>query len=93
MWVCAWSATAPLTQVHVDSSRALEIRHVLVNCVQDLLLHLCDGVAVQHLDGDLWAVLVVRIHAVQDLRWRAKRPVSEVNRRAVHTTVTLVVGR
>lgn len=55
------------TQVHVDGTRPLRIRHVLVNGVQDLLLHLGDGVTVQHLHWNLWAVFVVGVHTVEDL--------------------------
>lgn len=56
-----------LTEVHVCSPRPQRERHVLVHGIQDLLLHLRNGVTVQHLDRDLWAVLVVRVHAAQRL--------------------------
>lgn len=55
------------TEVHVDGARPLGVGHVLVHSVQDLLLHLCDGVTVQHLYWNLGTVFVVRIDAVQDL--------------------------
>lgn len=44
------------------------VGHVLVDGVQDLLLHLADGVAVEHLHLDLWALLVLRVDAVHHLR-------------------------
>lgn len=62
---CVWEGVCwRHTEVHVDSTRPLGVGHVLVNSVQDLLLHLCDGVTVQHLDWNLWTVFVVRIDAV-----------------------------
>lgn len=65
-------AFAAVTEVHVDSARPLGVRHVLVNGVQDLLLDLGDGVAVQHLHRNLRAVFIVRVHAVQDLSGRQR---------------------
>lgn len=65
------------TQVHVDGAGPLGVGHVLVNGVQDLLLHLCDGVAVEHLHRNLWAVFVVRIDAVQDLGGGGENEVTE----------------
>ena len=58
------------TQVHVDSTRPLRVGHVLVDGVEYLLLHLGDGVTVQHLDWNLRAVFVVGVHAVQNLGCR-----------------------
>lgn len=55
------------TEVHVDGTWPLRIGHVLVNRVQYLLLYLGDGVAVQHLDRNLWAVLIVWVHTIQGL--------------------------
>lgn len=46
----------------------MRMRHVLVNGVQDLLLHLAEGVAVEHLHLDLRALLVLRVDAVHHLR-------------------------
>lgn len=57
-----------LTQVHVRGLLPVGVGHVLVDGVQDLLLHLADGVTVQHLHLDLWALLVVRVDAVHHLR-------------------------
>lgn len=56
-----------LTQVHVSSFGSLGIGHPLVDSVQQLLFHLCDGVTVQHLDRDLRGILVLRVHAVEGL--------------------------
>lgn len=61
---------AAVTEVHVDGAGPLGVGHVLVHGVQDLLLDLGDGVAVQHLHRDLRAVFIVRVHAVQDLSCR-----------------------
>lgn len=57
-----------LTQVHVSSFGSLRIGHTLVDSVQQLLLHLSDGVAVQHLDRDLWGILILRVHTVEGLQ-------------------------
>jgi len=66
--VCAGGYTCVFhTEVHVDGAWPLRIGHVLVNGVQYLLLHLGDGVTVEHLDGNLWTVLVVGVHTVQGL--------------------------
>jgi len=43
------------------------VRDVLVDGIQDLLLHLADGVTVQHFDLDLWALLVLWMDAVHHL--------------------------
>lgn len=56
-----------LTQVHVSGFGSLGIGHPLVDSVQQLLFHLRDGVAVQHLDRDLRGILVLGIHAVEGL--------------------------
>lgn len=42
--------------------------HVPTDSIQDFLLHLGDGVTVEHLDGELRAVLVVWVHTAQSLR-------------------------
>lgn len=42
--------------------------HVLVDGIEDLLLHLADGVTVQHLHLDLWAFLILRMDAVHHLK-------------------------
>lgn len=55
------------TKIHVYSTWSLRIGHVLVNSVQYLLLHLGNGVTVQHLHRNLRTVLVVWVHTVQDL--------------------------
>lgn len=52
------------TEVHVDSTWPLRIGHVLVNSIQYLLLHLGDGVTVQHLYWNLWTVFIVWVHTV-----------------------------
>ena len=56
-----------LTQVHVSSFGSLGIGHSLVDSIQQLLFHLRDGVAIQHLDRDLRGVLILRVHAVEGL--------------------------
>lgn len=43
------------------------VRDVLVDGVQDFLLHLADGITVQHLHLDLWAFLILRMDAVHHL--------------------------
>lgn len=55
------------TQVHVNRSWSLGVGDILVHGIEDLLFDLSDGITVQHLHRDLWAVLVVWVHAVQDL--------------------------
>lgn len=61
------------TEVHVHSTGALGIGHVLVNRVKYLLLHLGDGITVEHLYWNLRTVLVVWVHTVQDLYCVDKR--------------------
>lgn len=56
-----------LTEIHVCSPRSLWVGHVLVHRIQDLLLYLGNGVTVEHLDRDFWAVLIVRVHTAQRL--------------------------
>lgn len=41
--------------------------NVLVDGVQDLLLHLADGITVQRLHLDLWALLILWMDAVHHL--------------------------
>lgn len=60
------------TEVHVDSTRPLRVGHVLVNSIEYLFLHLCDGVTVQHLYWDFWTVFIVWVHTVEDLGERKK---------------------
>ena len=55
------------TQVHVGGLLAVGVGDVLVDGVQDLLLHLADGVTVQHLHLDLWALLILRVDTVHHL--------------------------
>lgn len=43
-------------------------RHILEDGIQDLFLDLCDGVTVEDLHGDLWAVSVIWTDTAQDLR-------------------------
>lgn len=57
-----------LTKVHVSSFGTLGIGHSFVDSIQQLLFHLCDGITVQHLDRNLWRVLVLRIHTVEGLQ-------------------------
>lgn len=45
----------------------MRIRNVLVDGVQDLLLHLADRVAVQYFHLNLRALLVLRVNAVHHL--------------------------
>lgn len=56
-----------LTQVHVSSLWSLRVRAALIHSVQQLLLHLSNGVAVQAFDCHLRRILVLRVHAVQCL--------------------------
>lgn len=43
------------------------VRNVLVDGVQDFLLHLADGVTVEDLHLDLWAFLVLWVDTVNHL--------------------------
>lgn len=63
------------TQIHVNSSRSLGIGDVLVHRIKDFLFDLGDGITVQHLHRDLWTVLVVWIHTVQDLGRKEKHTI------------------
>lgn len=56
-----------LTQIHVSCFGSLRVRATLIHCVQQLLLHLSDGVTVQAFDRDLGCVLVLWVDAVQCL--------------------------
>lgn len=47
------------------------VRDVLVDGVQDFLLHLADGITVQHLHLDLRAFLILRMDAVHHL-WHTR---------------------
>lgn len=42
--------------------------HILKDGIQDLLLDLCDGVTVEDLHWDLWAVGIIWTGTAQDLR-------------------------
>lgn len=42
--------------------------YILEDGIQDLFLDLCDGVTVEDLHGDLWAVSVIWTDTAQDLR-------------------------
>lgn len=59
VWIC--------TQVHVGGLQAVGVRNVLVDGVQDFLLHLADGVAVEDLHLDLWAFLILWMDTVHHL--------------------------
>lgn len=55
------------TQIHISSFGSVGTGHVLEDGIEDLLLDLCDGVTVQDLYRDLWAVHIVGVHTAQDL--------------------------
>lgn len=55
------------TQIHVGGLQAVGVRNVLVDCVQDFLLHLADGVTVEDLHLDLRAFLVLWVDTVNHL--------------------------
>lgn len=59
VWIC--------TQVHVGGLQTVGVRNVLVDGVQDFLLHLADGVAVEDLHLDLWAFLILWMDTVHHL--------------------------
>lgn len=56
------------TQVHVGGFKAMRMRDILVDGVQDLLLDLADGITVEHLYLDLWALLILRMDTVHHLQ-------------------------
>ncbi len=58
------------TEVHVSHFGPLWVRSAFKDGVQQLLFDLCDGVAVQALNGDLGCVLILWVNAVQRLRIR-----------------------
>lgn len=62
----------PLTQVHICSLGPVGAGHVLEDGVQNLLLDLSDGVTVEDLHWDLWAVGVVWVDTAQDLGERER---------------------
>ena len=66
--------TESLTQVHVGGLLPVGVGDVLVDGIQDLLLHLADGVAVQHLHLDLGALLVLGVDAVHHLETHKTTP-------------------
>lgn len=49
------------------------VRNVLVDGVQDFLLHLADGVAVEDLHLDLWAFLILWMDTVHHLLQKHQR--------------------
>lgn len=55
------------TQVHVGGFEAMGVWDILVDGVQDLLLHLAYGITVQHLYLDLWALLILWMDTVHHL--------------------------
>lgn len=55
------------TEVHVGGLQAVGVRNVLVDGVQDFLLHLANSVAVEDLHLDLWAFLILWVDAVHHL--------------------------
>lgn len=55
----------------------MRIRNVLVDGIQDLLLHLADCVTVQYFHLNLRALLVIRVNAVHHLDAKNRWPLNE----------------
>lgn len=59
VWIC--------TEVHVGGLQAVGVRNVLVDGVQNFLLYLANGVAVEDLHLYLWAFLILWMDTVHHL--------------------------
>lgn len=70
-----------LTQIHVCSFGTVGAWDILEDGIQDLLLDLSDGVTVEDLHWDLWAVHIVWTDTAQDLRVAGRGRVKQDNRK------------